>query len=101
MNANRLVNIALAIGAAVAVAALLSTGHLLDDHADEWQQSSTLADAQRAARAERQRELNAIRQCTALHGPGAAVGFTIDGDVACGPRRGHGAVALAAQGGAR
>jgi hypothetical protein len=101
MTPHRITNTAIGLLILIGASAILLGGPVLDDHADEWQQSSTLADAQRAARAERQRELNAIRQCTALHGPGAAVGFTIDGDVACGPRRGHGAVVLAAQGGAR
>ena len=101
MTPHRITNTAIGLLILIGASAILLGGPVLDDHADEWQQSSTLADAQRAARAERQRELDAIRQCTALHGPGAAVGFTIDGDVACGPRRGHGAVVLAAQGGAR
>lgn len=101
MTPHRITNTAIGLLILIGASAILLGGPVLDDHAGEWPQSSTLADAQRAARAERQRELDAIRQCTALHGPGAAVGFTIDGDVACGPRRGHGAVVLAAQGGAR
>lgn len=88
MTAHRAVNLALTIGLAVALAAILSTGHLLDDHAAEWPQSSALLDAQHAARAARQAELDAIRQCTHLHGPGAAMRYTPDGDLVCIARKG-------------
>ena len=100
MTAHRLINIALTLGITAAFAAVLSIGPALDDRSDEWAQADALADAQKAARAERQRELLAIRQCTALHGPGAAIGYTIDGDVVCGPRRGGGAQVIALKGGA-
>lgn len=101
MTAHRALNIALTGATAVGIAAILLAGPVLDDHSHEWSQSSTLADAQRAARAARQAELDAIRQCTALHGPGAAIGYTVDGDLVCGPRRGAGTVVIAAKGGAR
>lgn len=101
MTPHRLVNVALAIGAAVAVAALLSTGHLLDDHADEWAKSSTLADAQRAARAERQRDLAAARLCADANGPGAAWRWTDSGDLVCTDHRtGRAAVVVARKWGA-
>lgn len=98
MTAHRAINIVLTGATAVGIAAILSTGHLLDDHSAEWNHSTALADAQRAARAARQAELDAIRQCTALHGPGAAIGYTVDGDLVCGPRRGAGAVVVALKG---
>ena len=97
MTAHRAINIALTAGLAVAIAAILSTSHLLDDNSFERSQSTALLDAQKAARAARQAELDAIRQCTAMHGPGAAIGYTIDGDVVCGPRRGPGALVITAK----
>lgn len=100
MTRHRLINIALTLGITAAFAAVLSIGPALDDRSDEWAQSSALADAQRAAREARQAERDAIRQCTALHGPGAAVGYGIDGNVICGPRRGAGAQVVASKGGA-
>jgi len=100
MTPHRLVNIALTLGLTAAFSAILLSGPALDDRSDEWAQSTALADAQRAARAARQAELDAIRQCTALHGPGAAVGYGIDGNVICGPRRGAGAQVIASKGGA-
>ena len=39
----------LAIAGAVGIAAVLSTSHLLDDHSADWNHSTALADAQRAA----------------------------------------------------
>lgn len=101
MTPHRMVNIALLVAGVIGTAIVLLGGKPLDDHSAEWQQSSALADAQRAAREARQVEQNAIRQCTALHGPGAAMGYTVDGDLVCGPRRGSGAVVIASQGGAR
>ena len=98
MSAHRATNIALTGATAVGIAAILLAGPVLDDHGDEWPQSTTLADAQRAARKARQAELDAIRQCTAMHGPGAAIGYTIHGDLVCGPRRGEGAVVIALKG---
>jgi hypothetical protein len=100
MTAHRALNIALTGATAVGIAAILLAGPVLDDKSAEWQQSSALADAQRAAREARQAERDAIRQCTALHGPGAAVGYGIDGNVICGPRRGAGAQVVASKGGA-
>lgn len=98
MTPHRSLNIAAAVLLAVAIAAALSTSHLLDgptDHSAEWQQADTLADAQRAAREARRAELDAIRQCTATHGPGVVVGYTIDGDIVCKARRGGGPVTVA------
>ena len=70
MNAHRAVNIALTIGLAVALAAILGSSHLLDDHSSEWPESTALQDAQRAARAEYRRDRAAQQLCIRLHGPG-------------------------------
>ncbi len=45
MTAHRLINIALTAALTAAIATILSTGHLLDDHSAEWNHST----AQRAA----------------------------------------------------
>ncbi len=97
MTPHRTLNIAAALLLAAVIAAALSTAHLLDqdDHQAEWTQSSALADAQKAARAEQQRERAAQQLCIRLHGPGVAVAYTIDGDVVCKARRGGGPVTVA------
>lgn len=100
MTRHRIANLALTGALFLSMAAVLLSGPVLDDKSDEWAQSSALADAQKAARTARQAELDAIKQCTALHGPGAAVAYTVDGDVVCGPRRGAGAQVIASKGGA-
>ena len=102
MTAHRAINIALTIGLAVALAAILSTGHHLDaDHADEWAQSTALIDAQRAARAEYRRDLAASRLCAEANGPGAAWRWTDTGDLVCTDHRtGRAAVVVASKGGA-
>lgn len=63
MTPHRLVNITLSIGAAVAVAALLSTGHLLDDHSADWPESTALQDAQRQAERQARQERAAQQLC--------------------------------------
>jgi len=101
MTPHRLVNITLSIGAAAAVAALLSTGHLLDDHSADWNHSTALADAQRAARTEALRERAAAQLCIKLRGPGTAYRWTDDGDLVCTDHRtGRAAVVVASKGGA-
>lgn len=94
MTAHRAINIALAI----AIAAVLSTGFHLDDHADDWPQSTALQDAQQAAITAQQAQADAIRQCTHLHGPGVAIRYTPDGDLVCIARHGK-ARTVVAQGG--
>lgn len=98
MNAHRAVNFALTFGLTVGIAAILSTGHLLDDHSADWPESTALADAQRAARAAYLKEKSDARQCTHLHGPGAAMRYTADGDLVCSTKRGGGAVVVATGG---
>lgn len=97
MTAHRALNLAAAVLLAASIAAALSAAHLLDqdDHSAEWPQSGALADAQRAAREARKAELDAIRQCIALHGPGVAIVLTVDGDLVCRARRGGGPVTVA------
>ncbi len=95
MTANRLVNIALAIGAAVAVAALLSTGHLLDDHSADWPESTALQDAQRQAERQARQERAAQQLCIKIAGPGVAPGWDADGRLICRARRGNAQTAVA------
>lgn len=99
MTPHRAVNIALTAGLVAATAALLSTGHLLDDHADDWPQSTALQDAQHAAQLASQAERDAIRQCTHLHGPGVAIRYTPDGDLVCIARHGKARTVVAHGGG--
>lgn len=102
MTHHRAINIALTFGLTVGIAAILSTGHLLDDHSADWPESTALADAQRAARAAYLKEKSDARQCTQLHGPGAAMRYTADGDLVCSTKRGGGAVVVVvATGGAK
>ena len=71
---------------------------VLADHSADWPESTALADAQRAARAAYLKEKSDARQCTHLHGPGAAMRYTADGDLVCSTKRGGGAVVVAAGG---
>lgn len=83
MTRHRLTNIALTLGLAAAFAAVLSIGPALDDHADEWEQSTSLRDAQKQAQAEARRERAAAQLCIRLHGAGTAYRWTSDGDLVC------------------
>ena len=101
MNAHRILNITLAIAGAVGMAAVLSSSHLLDDHSADWNHSTALADAQRAARTEALRERAAAQLCIKLHGPGTAYRWTDAGDLVCTDHRtGRAAVVVASKGGA-
>jgi len=101
MTAHRAVNIALTIGLAVALAAILGSSHLLDDHSADWPESTALQDAQRAARAQHRREQAAARLCADANGPGAAWRWTDTGDLVCTDHRtGRAAVVVARKGGA-
>jgi hypothetical protein len=101
MTAHRALNIALTLGLAVALAAILGSSHLLDDHSSEWPASAALQDAQRAARAEYRRDLAASRLCAEANGPGAAWRWTDSGDLVCTDHRtGRAAVVVARKGGA-
>ena len=101
MTLHRAINITLTAALVVAMASILSTGHLLDDRSDEWAQSTALADAQKAAHAEQLRERAAAQLCVKLRGPGAGYRWTDDGYLVCHDHRnGRSAVVVAAKGGA-
>ena len=88
MTAHRAVNLALTIGLAVALAAILSTGHLLDDHSADWNHSTALQDAQQHAQAVDRRNRAAQQLCIRLHGPGVAATWDADDRLVCTARRG-------------
>ncbi len=89
MTAHRILNITLAIAGAVGIAAVLSTGHLLDDHSADWNHSTALADAQRAARLAARTEKSAQAVCQRIKGPNAAPRWTADGELTCVGTRGQ------------
>jgi hypothetical protein len=89
MNAHRILNITLAIAGAVGMAAVLSTSHLLDDHSADWNHSTALADAQRAAQLAARTEKSAQALCQRIKGPNAAPRWTADGELTCVGTRGQ------------
>jgi hypothetical protein len=89
MNAHRILNITLAIAGAVGIAAVLSSGHLLDDHSADWNHSTALADAQRAAQLAARTEKSAQAMCQRIKGPNAAPRWTADGELTCVGTRGQ------------
>ena len=89
MNAHRILNITLAIAGAVGMAAVLSTSHLLDDHSADWNHSTALADAQRAAQLAARTEKSAQAMCQRIKGPNAAPRWTADGELTCVGTRGQ------------
>ena len=89
MTAHRILNITLAIAGAVAMAAVLSSGHLLDDNSADWNHSTTLADAQRAAQLAARTEKSAQAMCQRIKGPNAAPRWTADGELTCVGTRGQ------------
>jgi hypothetical protein len=95
MTRHRLTNIALSLGLAVALAAILGSSHLLDDNSAEWAQSTALRDAQQQAQAEARRERAAQQLCVRLRGPNAAHRWTPDGELVCSHNKGQGAVSVA------
>lgn len=101
MTPHRAVNLTLTAGLTAAMAAILLAGKPLDDHSSEWNHSTALADAQRAARTEALRERAAAQLCIKLHGPGTAYRWTDAGDLVCTDHRtGRAAVVVASKGGA-
>ena len=88
MTAHRLINIALTAALVVAMATILSTGHLLDDHSADWSESTALRDAQQQAQAVERRERAAQQLCIRLHGPGVAAAWDSDDRLVCSARRG-------------
>jgi len=86
---HRILNITLAIAGAVGIAAVLSTSHLLDDHSADWNHSTALADAQRAAQLAARTEKSAQALCQRIKGPNAAPRWTADGELTCVGTRGQ------------
>ncbi len=95
MTPHRLANITLAAAAAAGFAALLSTGHLLDDNSDEWRQSTALADAQKAAQVAARTERAAAQLCVRIKGPNAGYRWTDSGELVCTSNKGASAVSAA------
>lgn len=71
---------------ALAVCALLSTSHLLDD--DNESLTGTLADSIQAARTDARKEAAARAMCTELHGPYSFPQWDADGALSCLTHRG-------------
>ena len=88
MTPHRAVNIALTAALVVGIAAILGTGHLLDDNSADWPESTALQDAQRHAQAEARRDRAAQQLCIRLHGPGVAPAWDGDGRLVCSARKG-------------
>ena len=89
MTAHRLVNITLTAGLTAAMAAILLAGPALDDHSADWNHSTTLADAQRAAQLAARTEKSAQALCQRINGPNAAPRWTADGELMCVGTRGQ------------
>ena len=89
MNAHRILNITLAIAGAAAMATVLLAGPALDDHSSEWNHSTALADAQRAAQLAARTEKSAQALCQRIKGPNAAPRWTADGELTCVGTRGQ------------
>ena len=88
MTTHRLINIALTAAFTAAMATILSTGHLLDDHSADWSESTALRDAQQQAQAVERRNRAAQQLCIRLHGPGVAAGWDADDRLVCSARKG-------------
>ena len=89
MTAHRLVNITLTAGLTAAMAAILLAGPALDDHSADWNHSTALADAQRAAQLAARTEKSAQAMCQRIKGPNAAPRWTADGELTCVGTRGQ------------
>ena len=100
MTPHRAINIGISITLAIGIAAILSTGHHLDDNRDEWAASQAVDDAQRAARSAHLRERAAARLCTEAQGPGSGYRWTEAGDLVCHDHRTGRAAVVVAKGGA-
>ena len=89
MTTHRILNITLAIAGAAAMATVLLAGPALDDHSADWQHSTALADAQRAAQLAARTEKSAQAMCQRIKGPNAAPRWTADGELTCVGTRGQ------------
>jgi hypothetical protein len=92
---HRAINIAITAALAIGLAAILSTGHHLDDNSDEWAASQALADAQKAAQLAARTEKSAQALCQRIKGPNAAHKWTASGELICTSNKGQGAVSVA------
>lgn len=88
MTRHRFINISLTLALAAAMAAILSTGHHLDDHRADWPESTALRDAQKQAQAEARSERAAAQLCIKIAGPGVAPVWDTDGRLVCRARKG-------------
>ena len=89
MTTHRILNITLAIAGAAAMATVLLAGPALDDHSSDWNHSTALADAQRAAQLAARTEKSAQALCQRIKGPNAAPRWTADGELTCVGMRGQ------------
>ena len=89
MTTHRILNITLAIAGAAAMATVLLAGPALDDHSADWNHSTALADAQRAAQLAARTEKSAQALCQRIKGPNAAPRWTADGELTCVGTRGQ------------
>ena len=89
MTHHRILNITLAIAGAAAMATVLLAGPVIDDHSSDWNHSTALADAQRAARLAARTEKSAQAMCQRIKGPNAAPRWTADGELTCVGTRGQ------------
>ena len=95
MTTHRILNITLAIAGAAAMATVLLAGPALDDHSADWQHSTALADAQRAAQLAARTEKSAQALCQRIKGPNAGYRWTASGELVCTSNKGAGAVSVA------
>ena len=89
MTTHRAINLALTAGLTAALAAILLAGKPLDDHSADWNHSTALADAQRAAQLAARTEKSAQAMCQRIKGPNAAPRWTADGELTCVGTRGQ------------
>ena len=89
MTPHRLVNLTLTAALTAALAAILLAGKPLDDHSADWNHSTALADAQRAAQLAARTEKSAQAMCQRIKGPNAAPRWTADGELTCVGTRGQ------------
>lgn len=89
MTAHRLLNAAIGLAIFVGASAILLAGQVLDDHSAEWNHSTALRDAQRAAQLAARTEKSAQALCQRIKGPNAAPRWTADGELTCVGTRGQ------------
>ena len=100
MTRHRAINFALTAALAIGIAAILSTGHHLDDHSADWGASTALKDAQQQAQRQARQDRAAHQLCIRIAGPGVAPAWDQDGNLICRARRGGSQTTVVAAGGA-